>query len=105
MEITVPKNFLIKNIIIDKKEIFKNGTIDIDDCLVKEIKHLWRLGIHTRGCCCGHKKLKGYIEVERTDIIKMIKLGYQFYEDDVEKRFINNNFDRFIPKSICHCEI
>ena len=100
MEIAIPKNFLIKNIIINQNEIFKNGVLDIDDCLVKEIKHLWRLGIHTRGCCCGHQKLKGYIEVERTDIIKMIKLGYKFYEQDDE-----NNFDRFIPKSICNCQI
>lgn len=100
MLIDVPKNFLIKNIILDKEHIYKNGELDIDNRIVDEIKGLWNIGIHTRGCCCGHNKLGGYIEVERTDIPKMINLGYEIYAGEEA----NTYFDTFVPKSKCFCE-
>ena len=91
-----PDDFLIKNIIVSEKEMFKNGLIEIDDCLVDEIKDLWNKGIHTRGCCCGHGNDYSYIEVERVDIPKMIKLGYKVTPDAP-------NYDRFYAKSTCGC--
>ena len=72
----------------------------IDECLVDEIKDLWSKGVHTRGCCCGHGKMSGYIEVERTDIPKMLELGYDVFTEKEE-----NMFDTFIPKSKCHCKL
>ena len=85
--------------ILDEEHIYKSGELDIDNCLVDEIKKLWDAGIHTRGCCCGHNKLGGYIEVERTDIPKMISLGYEIYKG---KKI--NYFDTFVPKSKCLCD-
>lgn len=99
MLVSVPDKFLLKNIITDEQHLYKTGQIEIDDCLVNEIVGLWLMGIHTRGCCCGHNKLTGYIEVERTDIPKMIAHGYKFF---TEKEY--NDFDTFVPKSECKCE-
>lgn len=99
MLVKVPDKCLLKNIIIDEQHLYKIGQIEIDDCLVDEILHLWDIGIHTRGCCCGHQKQSGYIEVERTDIPKMLELGYKVYKG---KEY--NQFDTFIPKSECHCK-
>lgn len=98
MLVAVPKNFLLKNIILDKEHLYKEGLMKVDECLVEEIKDLWRMGIHTRGCCCGHHKQSGYIEVERTDIPKMLELGYEIFTEKDE-----NQFDTFKPKSKCHC--
>ena len=53
--------------------------VDIDQCLVDEINHLWDNGIHTYGCCCGHGKRLGMINVDKKDCKKMIELGYEFY--------------------------
>lgn len=96
MLIKPPKDFLLKNIIVDE-DIYKNWDIEIDDCLVEEIKDLWNKGIHTSGCCCGHKgKFPAWISVEHTDIPKMLDLGY--------KMFINEfGTVEFIPKSKCKC--
>lgn len=97
MLVEVPDNFLLKNVIIDKEHLYKNGFIQIDNCLADEIDSLWSMGIHTRGCCCGHKKQFGYIEVERTDIPKMLELGYEVCKE-------LEQFDTFYPKSKCYCK-
>ena len=92
-----PKDFLLKNIIIDE-DIYKNNEISIDDCLVDEIKDLWVKGIHTNSCCCGHKNsVPKHIMVERTDYSRMLDLGYKMYL---------NQFGGicFIPKSKCKCK-
>lgn len=102
-----PHNFLLKNIIIGTKleDIYKNDEILIDKCLAQEIQTLWQKGIHTRGCCCGHGKETGSIEVERTDLGKMIELGYEWYTDYPDEFGGKNRFDAFIPKSKCYCGI
>lgn len=95
MLVKPPKDFLLKNIIIDEN-IYKNYEIEIDNCLVEEIKDLWSKGVHTTGCCCGHKdnRLKPYIGVQNTDIQKMLDLGY--------KMFINEfGSVEFTPKTKC----
>lgn len=103
MLIEVPKNFLIRNMIISE-DFYKNGAIEIDDCLVDEIKDLWSKGIHTLGCCCGHSENVGFIQVERTDFQKMLDLGYKWYHDYPEDYGGKYRFDAFIPKSKCKCE-
>ncbi len=68
----------------------------VDSCLVDEVKELWRLGIATTGCCCGHNKGDGYIGVEYRFIPDMIKMGYVpiTFENDPDR------IDTFIPKTI-----
>ena len=103
MLVELPKNFIIRNIILDENELYKNGKIEIDDCIVEEIQSLWRLGIHTLGCCCGHNKNIGFIQVERTDLQKMLDLGYKWYHNYLEEFGGKERFDAFIPKSKCNC--
>ena len=69
--------------------------------MAKEIKKLWSHGIRTRGCCCGHSRCLGFIQVSDEDISKMEELGYchYIYEDNfggVERK------DAFIPKTYGH---
>lgn len=51
--------------------------VSVDGCLVGEINHLNNLGITTIGCCCGHGKRQGYIQVTPLHIEKMINLEYE----------------------------
>ena len=37
--------------------------VGIDKCIAYEIISLWDRGISTTGCCCGHNKKNGYIEI------------------------------------------
>jgi hypothetical protein len=63
-------------------------TVSIDMCLAEEIKKLWDVEIHTMGCCCGHGKLNGYIQVlTKEDEIRMLELGYK-YENKEKRSFI-----------------
>lgn len=70
--------------------------INIDLCLKDEILNLWKHGIVTSGCCCGHNKNLGYIGVYPESVNKMLELGYiiQTNNNDV------NRVDSFYPKSI-----
>jgi hypothetical protein len=52
-------------------------TICIDTCLVVEVWSLWKLGITTTGCCCGHNKMEGFIGVIDDDIPRMKAMGYK----------------------------
>lgn len=72
-------------------------TVSVDACLVGEIKYLWRRGIRTTGCCCGHNKnTHAFISVIKEDIPKMESLGYIIAPNplDAERR------DSFRPKSV-----
>lgn len=64
------------------------NTIQIDPCILSEIKELWNLGIVTTGCCCGHNKQEGFVGVRDEDIEKMIELGYKIKlnENDLSRR-------------------
>lgn len=92
-----PKNFIKKN--CDIKEYKTN--ILVDECLSEEIESLWSNGIRTTGCCCGHGKYLGFINVRKDDIDKMECLGYQHYifDDDFGGK---DRRDTFIPKSCYH---
>ena len=96
ISILPPKNFIKYNTTNEYKKI-----IQIDFCLKQEIQYLWDQGIRTTGCCCGHGRNLGFIQVLNEDIGAMYDLGYQnyIYEDDfggVERK------DAFIPKSTRH---
>lgn len=59
----------------------------IDRCIAEEIKHLWSLGIHTRGSCCGHNKQSGMINVADESINKMFILGYKEYPNPAHAEY------------------
>lgn len=70
--------------------------VPVDGCLVGEINRLNNQGIITIGCCCGHGKKQGFIQVTPTHIPKMLELGY-------EKRPLDENVHGewcFKPKTI-----
>lgn len=50
--------------------------ICVDACMVPELKLLWREGIRTIECCCGHGKRLGYVAVDDASHEKMFELGY-----------------------------
>ena len=50
--------------------------ICVDVCLALEVSQLWRLGIRTTGCCCGHGEHPAYIGVADEHIETMKRLGY-----------------------------
>lgn len=77
---------------------FTDGDKDVyvDKCLLEEVKSLVDLGVITLGCCCGHGKVPGYIQVESDyqSISKMNELGY--------KRLWNPfGSITFLPKTQC----
>lgn len=77
---------------------FADGDKDVyvDRCLLEEIKGLVELGVVTLGCCCGHGKMPGYIQVDcdYQSISKMYELGY--------KRLWNQfGSIAFLPKTQC----
>jgi hypothetical protein len=76
-----------------------NKEILIDKCLESEIRYLWSLGIKTTGCCCGHNILMPYIGVEKEEIKKMIKLGYNI-QFNINGLYNFNRMDSFYPKTI-----
>lgn len=69
-----PANFIPVNIGDGYKE-----KITMDACISYEVRDLWKKGIRTLGCCCGHGRLLGFIQVVEEDIPKMEDLGYQHY--------------------------
>jgi hypothetical protein len=55
----------------------KSNGYCLDNCIAEEVLKLWREGITTTGCCCGHNKVEPYIGVIDSDIEKMKAMGYQ----------------------------
>jgi len=53
-----------------------NG-IQIDRCLVPQIKRMWELKIKTFGCCCGHGKRKGFISIPLSHAEKAIDNNFE----------------------------
>lgn len=70
--------------------------VSIDKCLVDEIKELWKFGIVTTGCCCGHKQNLPYIGVEDEFIQTMKDMGYVVLTNPHGE----DRQDSFYPKSI-----
>ena len=95
--LTAPKNFIPYNLDPDRYK----EKIPVDACLAEEIQNLWELGIKTCGCCCGHGKVLGFINVTDDCIEKMYELGYQNYifPDEFGGK---ERKDTFIPKTTYH---
>jgi len=75
----------------------RRDRIAVDQCLAPEIKKLWRLGIATTGCCCGHgNRSVAYIGVEEPDIKKMEALGYEHHIHSLDP----TREDNFTPQTI-----
>ena len=55
----------------------RHRLIGIDHCIALEVWNLWKQGILTTGCCCGHNINEGFIGVNSRYIIKMKKMGYR----------------------------
>lgn len=94
--LTPPPNFIPFNCAEGYKDVIK-----VDKCLADEIQHLWKQGIKTAVCCCGHGYSLGFIEVFDESIPKMEKLGYihYIYPQDCGG---SERKDAFIPKSYGH---
>lgn len=46
-----------QEVILDHAKYFpdtKRKTICVDACIAEQIEALWKAGIRTAGCCCGH---------------------------------------------------
>ena len=103
--IVPPENHLIKNnFALGDDGIFINYPLTIDGCLFDEVISLWRLGVQTRGVCCGHFVEQGYIQVERTSFGAMLELGYVWYQAYPKHLGGSDRLDAFIPKSKCKCK-
>lgn len=70
--------------------------ISCDKCLATEIRILNDLGIKTVGCCCGHFRTQGYIQVAPEYAERMELLGYQRLS---EQRDGTGKWC-FVPKSV-----
>lgn len=91
--VNVPENILLRRNDDVQSALIKVG---IDKCLVEEIKELWRYGITTTGCCCGHNQKPPYIGVIESDIPRMRLLWYETSPHILEPE----REDSFYPKSI-----
>lgn len=58
----------------------RNGRIQVDRCLAKEVQFLNDVHkIKTIQSCCGHNKVEGWIAVSQDNIEEMEQLGYEHY--------------------------
>ncbi len=69
---------------------------DVDGCLVTEINGLNNDNVKTIGCCCGHGKKQGFIQVAPEYVDKMLELGYEQLPVDAD----GNGQWCFKPKTI-----
>lgn len=66
----------------------------VDACLALEVSNLWRAGITTTGCCCGHNTHPAYIGVIDADISAMKAMGYVVAPNPMRP----GAEDSFVPK-------
>lgn len=78
-----------------KNKVGGAPSICLDKCIAEEVQQLWKLGITTTGCCCGHNKLGGFIGVVDEDIQRMKEMGYAVRFNQSRP----GDEDSFIPKT------
>lgn len=78
------------------KEGSENENLCLDACIAAEVRGLWRKGIITTGCCCGHNKQPPYIGVIESQIPEMKALGYQVQPNHLDL----TREDGFKPKTV-----
>lgn len=71
----------------------KDNGYCLDKCVSEEVMILWKLGITTTGCCCGHGKVPPYIGVADNDIPTMKEWGYHVQHNPSRP----HDEDSFIP--------
>jgi len=71
----------------------------VDVCLLPELVFLWKRGIRTIECCCGHGSVEGYIAVDDCYIATMHELGYKNCKNKPDRK------DLFLPKSTTENEL
>ena len=52
-------NQSVGEVILDHAQYFpdtQRKTICVDACIAEQIESLWKAGIRTTGCCCGHNE-------------------------------------------------
>ncbi len=49
---------------------------EIDNCILDELKYLWKYHVITFASCCGHNKINGSIIVDEGSVGIMKQLGY-----------------------------
>ena len=61
----------------------RRTTVCIDKCIVDEIKLLWKNGIVTYGCCCGHNdaRFNPYVIIKKDHVQKAVNLGFEVKEE------------------------
>jgi len=55
-------------------ESFSRPIVCIDECISEQIEMLWRMGIFTRGSCCGHNEADPNVVIESEKDIYLAKL-------------------------------
>lgn len=91
-----PEKFIKCNCSDEYKE-----SVTVDACLAGEIIWLWDKGVKTCGCCCGHGRHLGFIQVPDDCVDQMRELGYQNYIYE-EKFGGPERKDTFIPQCTRH---
>ncbi|MHA1973009.1 MAG: hypothetical protein ACTSW1_08450 [Candidatus Hodarchaeales archaeon] len=59
----------------------RRSSVSIDSCIVDAIEGLWREGVRTQGCCCGHGPIPATVCVEDEDIPKMKAMGAKVFQE------------------------
>ena len=58
-------------------------SLSIDTCIIDEILFLWKMGVKTTGCCCGHNKAGSYITIRGEYHLTMIdELEYDSWTNE-----------------------
>lgn len=74
----------------------RHNIIGIDACIAIEVWNLWKIGIVTTGCCCGHNIAPPYIGVELEFIPMMKDMGYKVQLNNIRP----GDKPPFIPMSL-----
>lgn len=92
------KELRCKNVSFGSYDCYEDtmNSVSVDGCLIGEVNKLLDNGINTIGCCCGHGKKQGYIQVSPDDIETMKKLEYEQLPIDVD----GNGQWCFKPKTV-----
>ncbi len=75
----------------------KRKSVCVDVCMIPEIWFLWRQGIKTTGCCCGHNKGLAYIGVQQEFIQQMKDLGYEAHPNPHDEKREDSFWPKFLP--------
>lgn len=80
-----------------KGQFGNQDTICVDTCIAEEIQVLWKSGISTTGCCCGHNRGPEFpfIGVVDADIEIMKAMGYKVQPNNCDL----TRQDSFVPKT------